>query len=173
MDGFEFNKLFAAVLIALLLAMLAGIFGEAIVSPVRKLPKNVLHVEIKESVAGAAGPVEKVFTPIKDKLATADIAKGEKIFKKCMQCHGLEAGQHHIGPSLWGVVGRAVAHFADYAYSSAMKEKSNETWDVESLNHFLYKPKDYVKGTKMTFLGIEDDQDRIDLIAFLQKKDHN
>ena len=40
-------------------------------------------------------------------------------------------------------------------------------WSVEELNKFLLKPKKYVPGTKMNFNGLKKDQDRADLIKWL------
>ena len=90
-----------------------------------------------------------------------------------MQCHVIEKDKPHgIGPSLWGIVGRAIASLGDYGYSSAMKEKAPAVWDVEALNQFIHNPRKFAKGTKMTFMGIETDQERADLIAYLQKATH-
>ncbi len=174
MNNFELNKILAAVLVALLAAKVFDIAGSSLVAPVVKLKKDVLVVAIPEGGAGAGhAATEKELAPITPLLATANIANGEKSFKKCMQCHVIEKNKPHgIGPSLWGIVGRAIASLSDYAYSSAMKEKAPAIWDVEALNHFIHNPRKFVKGTKMTFMGIETDQERADLIAYLQKAAH-
>lgn len=173
MDSFEFNKIFAATLIALIIAMVCGLMGGYIISPHIKLKKNSFPIEVSnmDSTATAATK-EKVFELIASKLSNANLANGEKIYKKCTQCHALEAGKNNVGPSLFNIIGSAIASSDGYAYSSAMKEKSSGKWDVESLNHFLYDPKKFIAGTKMTFLGLENDQDRIDVIAYLQKAAH-
>ena len=174
MNNFELNKVLGAILVALLAAKVFDITGSSLVAPVIKLKKDVLVVAIPEGGAGAGHAAkEKELGPITPLLATANIVNGEKSFKKCMQCHAIEKDKPHgIGPNLWGVIGRAIASLGDYAYSSAMKEKSAAVWDVESLNHFIHNPRKFVKGTKMTFMGIETDQERADLIAYLQKAAH-
>ena len=170
MNSFEPNKILAAMLVALLAAKVFDIAGNNLVAPVVKLKKDVLIVAIPEGGAVGHAEKEKVLAPITPLLATANLANGEKSFKKCMQCHVIEKDKPHgIGPSLWGVVGRAIASTADYAYSGAMKEKASSMWDVEALNHFIHNPRKFVKGTKMIFMGIETDQERADLIAYLQK----
>lgn len=163
----------AAVLVALLAMKVFDIAGSALVNPVTKLSKNVLVVAVTEGSGGAEHEIkEKELSLIAPLLATANAENGEKTFKKCMQCHVIEKDKAHgIGPNLWGVVGRAIASTVDYAYSSAMKEKAPAVWDVESLNHFIHNPRKFAKGTKMTFMGIETDQERADLIAYLQKHD--
>ena len=75
-----------------------------------------------------------------------------------------------MGPNLWNVVGGPKAHSDTYSYSSGMKGKGG-TWTYADLNHFLYKPRDFVDGTKMTFAGLKKAQDRANVIRFLH--DHS
>lgn len=169
MNNFELNKILGAILVALLAAKVFDIAGNNLVAPVVKLKKDVLVVAVSEGNASSVH-VEKELQPITPLLASANIVNGEKSFKKCIQCHVIEKDKPHgVGPSLWGVVGRAIASLSDYAYSSSLKEKAPAVWDVESLNKFIHNPRKFVKGTKMTFMGIETDQERADLIAYLQK----
>lgn len=170
MNGFELNKIVAAVLLALLAAMIFGMIGDSVVSPVKRLPKNVLVIPVNEESTHASEKKEKELAPITPLLVYANSDNGEKVFKKCMQCHATEKNKHGIGPSLWGVVGRAIAALGDYAYSSALKEKSASKWDPELLNKFLYKPREFARGTKMSFIGLDNDQERADVIAYLQKQ---
>jgi cytochrome c len=101
-------------------------------------------------------------------LAEADLAKGEKIFKKCKTCHSLEEGKKKVGPSLFGLFGRTAGSVEGYKYSKAMKE-SGIVWDEETLDAYLTKPKDLVPKTKMAFPGLKKEQDRIDIIAYLKE----
>jgi cytochrome c len=161
----------AAIIVALLAAKVFDIIGDNLVAPVTRLAKNVLVVAIPENGADTNHTEkEKVLAPIAPLLVAANVENGEKIFKKCLQCHVKEKGQAStIGPNLWGVVGRAIASAADYSYSSALKEKAASVWDVETINKFIYNPRKFANGTKMTFIGIEEDKDRADVIAYLQK----
>jgi len=101
-------------------------------------------------------------------LAGADLAKGEKLFKRCKTCHSLEEGKKKVGPSLFGLFGRTAGSVEGYKYSKAMKE-SGIVWDEETLDAFLTKPKDLVPKTKMSFPGFKNEQDRIDIIAYLKE----
>ena len=47
------------------------------------------------------------------------------------------------------------------------------TWSYEDINHMIYKPLSYVKGTKMAFVGMPKEQDRADLIAYLRTMNDN
>ena len=44
-------------------------------------------------------------------------------------------------------------------------------WTPESLAAFLEKPRDYVKGTKMSFAGLRKEDERADVIAYLAQFD--
>ena len=97
-----------------------------------------------------------------------DPALGKKVFAKCQACHSLEAGKNKVGPTLHGVMGRASASEADFSYSDAMKN-AHLTWDPETLDKYLAKPKELVPGTKMAFPGLPKEKDRADLISYLEQ----
>ena len=100
-------------------------------------------------------------------LATADVSKGERVFKKCAACHTVEQGDNNkVGPNLYGSVGGPVAALDGFKYSKAMIEYGGE-WTPERLDAFLTKPKAEVKRTKMSFAGLKTEQDRANLIAYL------
>ncbi|WP_425405947.1 c-type cytochrome [Hwanghaeella sp.] len=103
-------------------------------------------------------------------MADGDAAAGKKVFAKCRACHKLDEGKHGVGPSLYGVVGRGVATADGYTkYSKALKEFADgKTWDDATLDAFLEKPKNLVKGTKMAFPGLRKPEDRANVIAYLK-----
>ena len=101
-----------------------------------------------------------------------DAAAGEKVFRKCMACHAVEEGQNRVGPHLHGVVGREVAAVEGFSYSDAIVAwGEGKTWDAEHLDAFLEDPRGVVEGTKMIFAGLKDEQDRADVIAYLDATD--
>ena len=71
------------------------------------------------------------------------------------------------GPNLHGIFGRKAGSKAGYAYSDAVKN-AGFTWDAEHLDKWLASPREDLPGTKMTFAGLKDPKDRIDLIAYLK-----
>ena len=103
---------------------------------------------------------------------TGDPAKGEAYAKRCSVCHDLTAAAvNKVGPHLFGVVGRPIASVADYSYSDAMKsfsEGGSKVWDAAALDTYLTDPRKVVPGTKMVFVGIKDEADRQNVIAYLE-----
>ena len=102
-------------------------------------------------------------------LAEGNEARGERLFnQQCKACHTLDQGGHNlVGPNLHGLFGRK-AGSADYRYSDAMK-KSGIVWDEATLAGYLKDPKGKVPGTKMTYIGLRQEQQQQDMIAFLEK----
>ncbi len=102
-------------------------------------------------------------------LATASVADGEKIFKKCAACHSIaKSGGNKIGPALWGVLGRQAGSVSDYKYSKTMATHG-KPWTFEEMNSFLTKPKDWIKGTKMSFVGLKSEKDRAAVILYMNE----
>ena len=102
-------------------------------------------------------------------LASASVANGEKVFKKCAACHSIAKGKgNKIGPALFGVLGRQAGSLADYKYSKAMIAHG-KPWTFEEMNSFLTKPKDWVKGTKMSFAGLKNVKDRAAVILYMNE----
>jgi cytochrome c len=121
---------------------------------------------VQEEGEGAA-EAEK---PIEFYLATADVAHGQQVFNKCMACHNADkGGANQLGPNLWDVVGEPIAQGkGGFAFSDALK-KVGGTWNFDNLSKWLDSPKAFAPGTKMTFAGLSNPQDRADVIEFLNQ----
>ena len=173
-DPLFVNKIAGAVLSAGLLAMITGFIAHQFFHNPHAPEKHAYM--IAEGVTPAAGKEEAKPTgpePVVPLLAKADVKEGEKVSKKCHSCHTLEkGGANKIGPNLWNVVDRKMGSHEGFSYSSAMVAQGHE-WTYENLNHFLYSPRDFVKGTKMTFAGVKNTQERADLIAYLRTLSDN
>lgn len=121
------------------------------------------------SVKCMAGALLAGFLAVFGTMVRADdqVAAGEKVFHKCQACHSSEAGVNKVGPSLAGVVGRKAGSLADYNFSAAMKQ-ATVVWDEASLDAFLSGPSKFVPGTKMSFVGLKQAEDRAAVIAYLK-----
>jgi len=126
------------------------------------------EVQGVEQEGGAAAAAEKPFAFY---MSQADAGKGEDVFKKCAACHNADkGGANALGPNLYGVVGDAAATGrGGFPFSDALKAKGGK-WDFDSLNAWLTSPKAYAPGTKMTFAGLSNPQDRANVIAYLNKQ---
>ena len=127
-----------------------------------------IAVEGGEAAGGeaAAGAEQVDFAAL---MQAADPAKGEKVFGKCKSCHSVE-GKDGTGPHLNGVVDREIASIAGFAYSSSMAAHAGTDWTPEALDHFLTSPKSFASNTKMSFAGLPKQDERINLIAYLQQQ---
>jgi len=169
MSSFEWNKIIASVLTAMIVAMASGILAGQLVRP-KELEKPVFIVAGAEPTAsapateGAAASLE----PIGPLLAKADPKRGEQLAKVCQTCHTFnKGGPNKIGPNLWDVTEEQIASVPGYQFSAALEKDKNDKWDAEKLNQWLYNPQSFAKGTKMTFAGFPKAQDRADVIAYL------
>ena len=111
-------------------------------------------------VATTAGAVEST---------TATVAySGKDTYAKCVACHTIDkGGRNGIGPNMHGIVGRAVASVEGYSYSAAMKAKGG-VWDEAALDVYLENPRKAVVGTKMSFAGLSNADERKTLIEYLK-----
>ncbi|MDP9809970.1 cytochrome c [Rhizobium tibeticum] len=100
-----------------------------------------------------------------------DPAAGETVFKKCAVCHIADSDKNKVGPSLNHVFGRTAGTHPNFAYSPAMKAAGTAglVWDEATLRDYLHDPKLKVKGTKMVFVGLKDDGEITNLIAYLKQ----
>ena len=171
MSDLTFNKIAGAAL-ATGLAMIglgqlsAGIFGSE--APA----KPGYLVEVVEE-GGSEAAVADTPPDWGTVLATADVAAGQAVFAKCSSCHAIaEGGANGTGPGIWGVVGRKPGSHAGFAYSSGMTEFGTKqaVWDYDHLYEFLKAPQKYISGTKMSFVGLKKQEERINMIAYLRSQ---
>ncbi len=155
--------------------ILAGVlFALMLIKGMDLVINSFMPVEVEQAPSkggGAAAPAAAAPAPEKplpERLAAANVDKGKEITSKCASCHTFnEGGPTRVGPNLYGVVGRAKASEAGFAYSDALK-KIGGNWDYADLDKWLEKPSGYAPGTKMGFAGLADGQERADVIAYLK-----
>lgn len=169
----NFNKIFAAVLTAGIVAMFAGFLADHLVHP--HVPEKVAldidtsALETASAGGAAAGPTGP--EPVLALLAAADVKRGEQLSKACTACHSFDkGGADRVGPNQWNLVNAPMAHRDGFAYSDVLKEMhgKGKKWTYAELNHFIWKPQAAVPGTKMNYLGLKKPEDRAALIAYLR-----
>ena len=139
--------------------------GEVLVS--ERPEKMGYPIEGVEAEGEGGAAAEK---PIQFYLASADPAKGADVFKKCQACHTVDQGQPNgLGPNLYHVLGEPIGEGRGFAWSPALSGKGG-SWDWNTLSEWLSSPKKFAPGTKMTFAGLSNPQDRANVIAFLNSK---
>jgi len=118
---------------------------------------------VEEEGSGGAAAEQ----PIAFFLQTADAGRGEAVFRKCGTCHTVnQGGASGLGPNLHGTMGANLAHVAGFAYSEALRSHGG-TWDWDTMSQWLRSPRTFAPGTKMTFAGLSNPQDRADVMVYL------
>ena len=182
MSGLEVNKIIAAIIMVILIIFIINNVGDTIVNIDKekqgKSADEARTVAIADSLDSEKNNSEQTnklesIEQISPLLISASLEKGEKLFKKCGSCHNYKKdGANKIGPNLWDIINRTKASSEGFAYSTALSSSGGE-WTYEELAKFLYKPKDYVKGTKMNFSGLKKVEDRANIVFFLREQSDN
>lgn len=174
------NKIAAAILLAGLIGMVSGKVTEFLYdggpqhAGSHHEEKRGYKIDVPEVAEGGAAAPVAAAADISALYASADVAAGESYFqKKCAVCHNIDkGGANKVGPHLYGVMGRAIASVGDFNYSEAMKKHAGEEpkWTFDAMNKFQWAPRKTVPGTIMAYGGTPKDQERANLIAYLNSK---
>ncbi|MEN0050132.1 MAG: cytochrome c family protein [Bacteroidota bacterium] len=116
---------------------------------------------------------EKAVSPKKaaqEEVPKAQMTAGARLFLLCQACHNVKEGEpHKVGPNLHGIFGRKAGSAEGFNnYSESMKN-SGIVWDENHLREWLTKPTDYIEGTTMAFIGIQDEEKQDLLIEYLKE----
>ena len=163
------NKIIVSIVFAIILVV--GINKVAdVIFYVEKPEKSAYQVASVTTIASTASADTSSETGnIMAIFASTSAAEGAKVFKKCQTCHSIaEGGKNKIGPALWGVLGRLAGSMPDYKYSKAMAAYG-KNWSFEEMNGFLIKPKDWIKGTKMSYAGLKSEKERAAVILYMNE----
>lgn len=168
MSDLTFNKIAGGVLAAGLV-----IFG------LRELTTIAFHSEPPEKPGYAVaiqeateeGPAAEVAPDWGTVLLDpANAVAGQAVSAKCASCHSFTpGGANGTGPNLYGTLGKPPAFHAGFAYSAAFTGyAAGKTWTFDEMDAFLKAPQKHVPGTKMTFIGLKKQEERVAMIAYLQ-----
>ena len=169
MDGFELNKIIAAILATVVVVFSINKFAD-ILFRADKPQQSAYKVERIEPTLTSASNTGQAAVGINELLAMGSIEHGEKVFKRCSACHMIAAGgKNMIGPNLWSIIGKKTGVASGYKYSKALAAYGKE-WTFAEMNGFLIKPSAHIKGTKMAFAGLKKEKDRASVILFMNSK---
>jgi len=167
MSDLQRNMILGAVLTTAFVLAILGVITPMFFEPVPPAkPGYAIAVASTEGGAEAPAPPPDWGTVLK----TADVQAGQAKTAVCQACHIFApSGANNIGPGLYGVLGRKPGTHPGFAYSPAMVAFGNKigVWDYQHIYDFIAGPQKYIDGTKMTFIGMKDSQDRINIIAYL------
>jgi len=166
-SSLETNKIIGAILTAGIIASGSGVVSRIIYSP--EYPQEPAYqVVMAEAEGDGEAAAEEKAAPLPQLLANASVDDGESVARACQACHSFEqGGPNKIGPPLWAIVGADIAAHEGFAYSDALAGKEGE-WTFETLSAFLEDPRGWAPGTKMSYAGVQDPQDRADLLVYLR-----
>ena len=169
MDGFELNKIIAAILATVVVVFGINKVSDIIFTP-DKPQQSAYKVEKIEPTLASASSAGQAAVGISELLAMGTVEHGEKVFKRCSACHMIAAGgKNMIGPNLWSILGKKTGVASGYKYSKALAAYGKE-WSFEEMNGFLIKPSAHIKGTKMAFAGLKKEKDRASVILYMNSK---
>jgi len=110
-------------------------------------------------------------------IVSGDVAKGEKIAKKCATCHYFDA-KGKVGPGLGGIFNRVAGTVEGFNYKFAASIQPGKAWrwDASHLAAWVCNSADAARNftgdasakTKMTNQRICDPAQQADLIAYLK-----
>ena len=162
------NKIIGATLLTAFVIAGLGVVTPKFFEPT--LPSKPGYIVAVPVEAGEAAAVADTPPDWGTVLKTADVSAGEAKTTVCKACHSFAPGDaNNIGPGLYGVLGRKPGSNPGFSYSAGMEAfgAKQPIWDYEHIYEFLAGPQKYIDGTKMTYTGIKDSQERINVIAYL------
>jgi cytochrome c len=171
MSDLRNNSILGALLASVLGVMGVGVLADGLIHP--NYPEKPGYLP-EVSLETAGGPAAPTGPPDFGRLfadeagLAALVTRGERVMAQCRSCHTFDAGgANGIGPNLHDVFGRRAAGHAGFEYSEAMAAHT-VSWDYLELNDFLRAPATEVRGTKMAFAGLRNDEERVAMIAYLR-----
>ena len=174
----ELNKIFCAILSAILVYLLASFLSEILYNVDKKKASKPSYSI--ENIGNKNKDIDnenidselKIITELElnQLLEKADLDKGKTfVNKNCASCHDLNMPiKNKIGPSLANILDRKIGKLSDYKYSKTLLN-IDKKWNIVNLYYFLEKPKEWAPGTKMSYRGISDSQKLINSIKYLRE----
>lgn len=122
-------------------------------------------------LAGAfAAPAQAQTQPLAEALGDAEA--GQSVFlRDCAFCHQIgEDAQNGVGPQLNRIYDRGAGSIEGFNYSRGLRRMGIDglVWTYETLDAYVANPRALVSGTRMSYRGLRNEQERHDLLAYLR-----
>lgn len=92
---------------------------------------------------------------------------GQQIYQaRCSNCHSNAPGKTIFAPTLFGLIGREAGSIEGFPYTEKIA-RLDLVWTPESLNAWLFSINLDSPLLRMRHLGVENDDDRAALIAYI------
>ena len=169
------NKIIVSIALAIILVLVINKITNVIfyVEKPEKSAYQVVMTTAAETTSAETSSDDTDSENIIALFASVSAEDGAAVFKKCLSCHSInKGGKNKIGPNLFGVLGKKSGSISDYKYSKAMAAHG-KTWSFEEMDGFLTKPKNWIKGTKMSFVGLKKAKDRAAVILYMNENTDN
>ena len=161
------NKYLGGALLVAWLLLIVDFIGDQLIPPMEPVVLMASASVAPLTVAKVPATPEQ---PLPVLLASATPEKGAKVAKKCTSCHSFnKSGKNKVGPNLYNIMGAERGIVDGFNYSAAIKAMGGR-WNFEDMNKFLKKPKEFMKGTKMTFSGLKKAKDRASVIVYMRSQ---
>lgn len=168
MGDLFWNKIAGVVIGTILAVMVIGVVAEIVFPEHGEEAEFAYPLDLASLGTGSGAAEAEPEIDLGTLLANASAEAGERIARRCVSCHTFEqGGANGTGPNLWNVVGADKAAHAGFGYSSALASMEG-SWTYEALDAFIENPRGYVSGTNMSFAGLRNEEDRADLLAYMQ-----
>lgn len=165
-DTMTITKAGGAICAALLVFLLGGWAAESLFDVENHSEDHVSGYRVALPDDDAPEVEAEPEVPFEEVYASASAADGERLWRQCSACHALNAGQNGVGPYLSGIVDRPKHSAEGFDYSDALLGQDG-AWTPENISAFIANPREYAPGTAMSYGGMDDIEDRANLVAYL------
>ncbi|WP_394694312.1 c-type cytochrome [Hyphobacterium sp.] len=146
--------------------LLAGCSGGS--GPDDSSSSGTSNTDSGSSSSGSAVEVQTVdLSYLPAPYSEADYDTGRRLFRRCGSCHTVAAeGGNRAGPNLHGIFGSTAGTVDGFDYSMTL-ENADFVWTPEQLDGWLANPREFLPGNRMSFVGLREEEDRRNVIAYL------
>lgn len=146
--------------------------------PLRNILRHLPTKAVGQGLIAALALVHLAAPALAEEVAVpiGDPVRGETLFQQCSGCHQIGPNaKNRIGPHLNDIFDRRAGSIDGFRYSKSMQRAAADglTWDLTRLDAYIANPRALVSGTRMSYRGMADPQDRHDVLAYMRSYSAN